>query len=63
MICLEQAFRCNSRPVLFRVDICMMPALLLLRVDSGAGWISIVASGSALLAFTVPGAGRVVAVS
>jgi hypothetical protein len=55
-ICRGQAFRCYSGPVLFLVGVCMTLALLFLRVDFGAGWIFIIAAGSALVAFSLLGA-------
>ena len=55
-ICAEQAFRCNSGPVLLPVSVCMTLALLFLWLDSGAGWIFIIAAGSALVALSLLGA-------
>lgn len=54
--CLKQAFRCCSGPVLFLVSVCMVIGVLFLSLDSGAGWIFIIAAGSALAAFSLLGA-------
>ena len=54
--CLKQSFRCCSGPVLFLVSVCMTLGLLFLWLDSDAGWIFIVAAGSALAAFSLLGA-------
>jgi hypothetical protein len=55
-ICLEQAFRRNSGPVLFLVVVCMTLALVFLWVDSAVGWVFLIAAGSAVVAFTLLGA-------
>jgi len=53
---LKQSFRCCSGPIFFLVSVCVMVGLLFLWLDSGAGWIFIVAAGSALAAFSIQGA-------
>jgi hypothetical protein len=53
---LKQSFRCCSGPVLFLVSVCITLGLLFLWLDSGAGWIFIIAAGSALAAFSILGA-------
>ncbi len=56
MNCLKQAFRYHSGPALFLATVCMTLGLLFLWVDSGVGWIFVIASGSALVAFCLVGA-------
>ena len=50
---LKQVFRCCSRPILFLVSVCMAIGLLFLVLDSGAGSIFIIATGSGLTAFSL----------
>jgi hypothetical protein len=54
--CLKHSFFCCSGPVLFLVGVCMTVGSLFLWLDSGAGWIFIIAAGSALAAFSLQGA-------
>lgn len=56
MICLKQAFRRDSGPILFLIGVCMTIAILFLSLDAGVGWIFILAAGSALMAFGLLGA-------
>jgi hypothetical protein len=53
---LKQSFRCCSGPVLFLVSVCMTLGVSLLWLDSGTGWIFIIAAGSALAVFSILGA-------
>jgi hypothetical protein len=53
---LKQSFRCCSGPVLFLVSVCMTLGVWFLWLDSGAGWIFIIAAGSALAVFSILGA-------
>ena len=55
--CLKRAFRCCSGPVLFLVGFCLLVGPTFLWLDSVAGWIFIVATCSALVAFSILGAG------
>jgi hypothetical protein len=54
--CLKQSLLCCSGPVLFLVSVCMTIGLVFLWLDSGAGWIFIIAAGSSLAAFGFLGA-------
>jgi hypothetical protein len=54
---LKQSFRCCSGAVLFLVSVCMTVGVSFLWLDSGAGWIFIIAAGSALAVFSILGAG------
>jgi hypothetical protein len=55
--CLKRAFRCCSGPVLFLVGVCLLVGSSFIWLDSGAGWIFIVAACSALVAFSLLGSG------
>jgi len=50
---LIQSFRCCSGPVLFLTGVCMTIGSMFLWVESGAGWIFIVAAILALAAFSL----------
>ena len=51
--CLEQAIRLHSGPLLFLVGVCMALAWLFFRVDPGASWTFVLASGVATVVFSL----------
>lgn len=53
---LKQSFRCCGGPVLFLVSVCMTLGSLFLWLDSGAGWIFIIAAALSLAVFSLLGA-------
>jgi len=53
---LKRSFRCHSGPVMFPVGTCMIIGPLFIFLDSGAGWIFIIAAGAALAVFCCLGA-------
>lgn len=54
---LKKSVRCCSGPVLFLGNVCLLVGSSFLYLESGAGWIFIVAACSALVAFGILGAG------
>jgi len=56
MNALKQSFRCHSGPVMCVVSICMIIGSLFILLDSGAGWIFLIAAGAALAVFCCLGA-------
>lgn len=50
---LKHSFFCWSGPVLFLAGVCMIVGSLFLWLDSGSGWIFIIAAGSTLAAFSL----------
>jgi len=53
---LMESIRCCSGPALFLAGACMMMNILFLVLDSGVGWIFVVAGGAALTVFGLLGA-------